>query len=90
MNYDKNIFPKRLKEAMESSRINAKTLSDKIGVNPSAVCRYLQGNTLPRMDKVYAISEALSIDPKWLLGMDDSTMKITDYVFCPWCGRRLR
>ena len=89
MAYDKTIFPKRLQKAMMDCHMNGKTLSDKIGVDRSAVCRYLQGRT-PRVDKVYAIAEVLHVDPKWLLGMDDSEQHTDNYIFCPWCGRRLK
>jgi len=90
MTYDKTVFTKRLKEAMNDNNINAKKLSESIGLHPSSTCRYLQGERLPRIDKVYAIAEVLSVDPKWLIGMDDSIKGNVNYTFCPWCGKRLR
>lgn len=90
MKYDKTVFSERLKAAMESSRINSKELSKKIGVSPSCICRYLSGEIIPRIDKIYSLSEVLNVDPKWLLGMDDANTEATSYLFCPWCGRRLR
>jgi len=90
MIYDKSIFPARLKAAMESRRVNGKELSEKTGVTQSSISRYLSGENIPRIDNVFVLSDVLDVEPKWLLGLDDTEKEVTNYIFCPWCGRRLR
>ena len=90
MIYDKTIFPKRLEEAMNDRKINARNLSKAVGLHPASTCRYLQGKRLPRVDKVYAIAEVLKVNPEWLLGVESSEKGNETYNFCPWCGRELR
>lgn len=60
----------RLMELMETFDINQKELSTKSGVPTSAISMYINGQRVPRQDKIGAIADAFGVDPAWLMGYD--------------------
>lgn len=61
-------FAERLKEAMETRRINQTELHEKTGIGKPSISTYLKGDYQPKQDKVDIIATALSVNPAWLMG----------------------
>jgi transcriptional regulator with XRE-family HTH domain len=62
----------RLRHTRESRAWTQRDLADRSGVRPLTILRIENGNTQPRLSTVRRLSEALGIDPGWLLfGEDD-------------------
>lgn len=60
----------RLKEAMLIKGLRQSDLSEKTGIVKSAISQYLSGKVTPKQDKIFLLSEALSVSPAWLMGAD--------------------
>lgn len=58
----------RLKEAMTIRGLRQADLSEKTGIVKSAISQYLSGKVTPKQDKIFLLSEALSVSPAWLMG----------------------
>ncbi len=72
----KRIFPKRLLEAAARAHgggygINA-AIAERVGVTRSAVTRWLDGTSLPRLEMVLRVADAYHVDPDYLVGNDDA------------------
>lgn len=68
----KRVFPERLLEAASKEHgsgygIKA-AIADKIGVTRSAVTRWLDGTSLPKLDMILRIADAYHVDPDYLVG----------------------
>lgn len=62
----------RIKQRRRELKISAEMLAEKIGVSPATIYRYENGSIMNMgTDKVDAIAEALSIEPKYLMGWED-------------------
>ena len=59
MGYDKAAFGKRLKELRESCGMSPSDLSEKAGIDYSAVIKYEAGKNSPGLDNAYALAMAL-------------------------------
>lgn len=60
----------RLKEAMLIRGLRQSDLSEKTGIVKSAISQYISGKVTPKQDKIFLLSEALSVSPAWLMGAD--------------------
>lgn len=60
----------RLKELMDLMEINQTEFCKRTGLNKSALSNYLNGDRVPRQDKIAMIADAFGIDPAWLMGYD--------------------
>ena len=60
----------RLKELMEMLNINQTEFCHRTGLNKSALSNYLNGDRVPRQDKIALIADAFGVDPAWLMGYD--------------------
>lgn len=60
----------RLREAMKIRGMRQVDICEKTGIVKSAVSQYLSGKVIPKQDKVFLLSEALSVSPAWLMGAD--------------------
>lgn len=60
----------RLKELMDLLEINQTEFCKRTGLNKSALSNYLNGDRVPRQDKIAMIADAFGIDPAWLMGYD--------------------
>ncbi len=58
----------RLREAMKIRGMRQVDICEKTGIVKSAVSQYLSGKVIPMQDKVFLLSEALSVSPARLLG----------------------
>lgn len=68
----------RLKEAMLIKGLRQSDLSEKTGIVKSAISQYLSGKVTPKQDKIFLLSEALSVSPAWLMGADVPMEKHTE------------
>ena len=60
----------RLMELMDAFGITQSDVCKKSGLPTSAMSMYINGNRVPRQDKIGAIADAYNVDPAWLMGYD--------------------
>jgi transcriptional regulator with XRE-family HTH domain len=60
----------RLVELLKINGLTKAEFCRKTGIDNSAMTRYINGERVPRQDKVAAIAEAFNVDPAWLMGYD--------------------
>lgn len=60
----------RLRELMDFYNITQKDIVDKTGIDKSAISMYVNGQRVPRQDKISMICDAYNLDPAWLMGYD--------------------
>ena len=63
-------FQKRLEKALNFRNMKPVELHEKTGISESLLSKYLSGNAIARQRKIALISEALNINPVWLMGYD--------------------
>lgn len=61
---------KRLRKALEIRNMKQSELCQRSKIASSAMSEYLSGKYEPKQDKIYIMSEALNVDPVWLMGFD--------------------
>ena len=71
---------KRLKEARERAGYTQKELSKKIGVTASAITNYENEISHPKEPVMYALIDALGIEPNYLFQDCVSTIKQTSSI----------
>lgn len=67
---DDKIFSKRLNSAMIENNMKQIDLCKKTGISKSAMSQYLSNSFVPKNDKIYLLSQALGVNPAWLMGYD--------------------
>ena len=77
---DLYIIKDRLNEALKYRNINASQLADKSGLNKSTICRYLNGERIPRTEAIHKMATALHVNPAWILGYDVPMIEAVDYI----------
>lgn len=65
-------FRHRFIEAMETRQIKAADLSRKTGISESTISQYRSGYAMPKEKKLSLISNALDVNPAWLMGLNVS------------------
>lgn len=60
----------RLKKALSVRNVKQAELCAKANISKSTLSEYLSGKYEPKQDKVFIISQALNVDPVWLMGYD--------------------
>ena len=63
-------FQSRLEKALKYRNMKPVELHEKTGISESLLSKYLSGNAVARQRKITLISEALNINPVWLMGYD--------------------
>lgn len=63
-------FQKRLEKALKFRNLKPVELHEKTGISESLLSKYLSGNAIARQRKITLISDALKINPVWLMGYD--------------------
>lgn len=63
-------FSIRLKEALRITNTKQIELSRLSGIDKGTINNYLWGKYEPKQDKLNIISEALDVNPVWLMGYD--------------------
>lgn len=60
----------RIRKALLIRNMKQSELCQKTKIASSAMSEYLSGKYEPKQDKIYLMSEALNVDPVWLMGFD--------------------
>lgn len=60
----------RLKKALSIRNMTQAELCQKTNIPKSALSEYLKGLYDPKQDRLVILSEALNVDPVWLMGFD--------------------
>lgn len=63
-------FQNRLEKALRLRNIKPVELHEKTGISESLLSKYLSGNAIARQKKISLISDALNVNPVWLMGYD--------------------
>ena len=56
-----NLFPQRLRQAMEQRGLKQVELCEKSGIPKSALSQYLRGAFEPKQDRLWALAKALGV-----------------------------
>lgn len=60
----------RIKRALSIRNMTQSELCSKAKISKSTLSEYLKGLYEPKQDKIFILSQALSVDPVWLMGYD--------------------
>ena len=60
----------RLRKALSMRNMTQTELCSKAMISKSTLSEYLKGLYEPKQDKVYMLSQALNVNPTWLMGFD--------------------
>lgn len=60
----------RLKKALSIRNMSQSELCQKTKIPKSALSEYIKGLYEPKQDRVLILSQALNVDPVWLMGFD--------------------
>ncbi len=71
MDFDLDLFRKRLKEKRKEVGLYQKQLADKIGVAQSVIARYEKGLARPGIDTLMHLAQVLDTTTDYLLGLKD-------------------
>jgi transcriptional regulator with XRE-family HTH domain len=63
-------FKTRFNQALELRNMKPVELSEKTGISESTISQYRSGYAKPKEDKLAIISNALNVNPVWLLGLN--------------------
>lgn len=63
-------FKNRLNEALDIRNMKPIELSEKTGISESTISQYRSGYAKPKERKLGLISDALDVNPVWLMGLD--------------------
>lgn len=63
-------FKERLNQALSIRNIKPVELFEKTGISESTISQYRSGYAQPKEDKLLLISNALDVNPAWLLGLN--------------------
>ena len=79
-------FQNRLSTALRIRNIKPVELHEMTGISESLLSKYLSGNAIARQKKLSILSDALDINPVWLMGYDvpmsnqDSSTNLDDKI----------
>ena len=79
-------FTKRVKSILEEKKITQKQLAQLSGIAEASICRYLRGDSEPRLDIIARIAKALDVSEAYLIGetnekkTDNYKLEIRDIV----------
>ena len=60
----------RIAKALSIRGMRQYELCQKTNIPKSAISQYISGAFEPKQDRIYLISQALNVDPVWLMGYD--------------------
>ena len=84
--YD-NVFAQRLRELMEEKRITQETLATKAGCSRQSISQYMDGTSVPNVDKLLSIAEYFGVSTDYFLGLSDTPTNDKDLQFvCDYLG----
>lgn len=70
-------FKNRLAKALSINNMKPVELHEKTGLSESLISKYLSGIAVPRQRKIDILSEALDVDPVWLMGYNVPLKKLS-------------
>ena len=65
------LFQSRLKLAMSNAHINGAELAAACNASKSSICRYLNGERVPKLELSTKMADILGVSVSWLLGLSD-------------------
>lgn len=65
-----HIAKQRVKEAVTLRKMTQAELVEKTGIPKASISQYINGHHLPKQEAIYKLSEALSVRPDWLMGLN--------------------
>ena len=71
-------FTNRVKRILTEKQITQKQLSQMSNIAEASICRYLRGDSEPRLDIIANIAKALDVSEAYLIGETDEK-KVSDY-----------
>lgn len=79
----RDIFPQRLRSAMQMRDVNQAQLAKTLGITPQAVSAYINGQSAPKPQTLAEIARALRVSSDYLLGLSSSyASDITSREIC--------
>lgn len=60
----------RIKKALSARNMTQSELCTRAKISKSTLSEYLKGLYEPKQDKIFMLSQALNVDPVWLMGYD--------------------
>lgn len=72
------LFKNRLAQSIEESQLTQKEIAEKAGISTSLLNKYLKGVSEAGNHKLLLISNALNVNPVWLMGYDVDKYEIPD------------
>ncbi len=72
------IFCERVKQLLREKKLTQAELSSISGVTAPSLCRYLSGETEPRIDVVRNLARALGVSETYLLGSDEERSDVDE------------
>ncbi len=81
----------RIKEIMQQKGITSVALAEKIGISKATVSNLINNKTMPSIDTLGKIAEALGV-PNWQLFASEEEVleEFKDTITCPKCGARFK
>lgn len=61
-------FGNKLSELLKENDITQRELAKKVGLSEQCICRYINGNRVPKATSVVEIAKALNVDIDYLIG----------------------
>ena len=74
------VLVKRIKQMMQIRDITQADLARITGIRASSISDYLSGKYQPKQDKIALIADALSVNPGWLMGYDETKKPISSSI----------
>lgn len=72
----KEVFPKRMRQALEVRGLSRRSLAEAIGVHLNTIHAYASGNRLPRISQLTLLAEALKVSIEWLVEFENVEVDI--------------
>ena len=60
----------RIRKALSIRNMTQSDLCERAKISKSSLSEYLSGKYEPKQDKIFMLSQALNVDPVWLMGFD--------------------
>ena len=72
MNFNLENFSYRLTVLLDENNMSQTQLAEKVGTTNVTVCRYINGERIPRIDVVSRIAAVFNVSLDYLLGISDN------------------
>ena len=84
--YD-NIFAQRLRALMKERSVKQSILAEKAGCSRQAVSQYIDGSSVPNVDKLLSIADFFDVSADYLLGRTNAKTTDKDLrIICEYTG----